>query len=145
MNDPANQPETLVSVPNEFEAAMIVSALAARDIDASTAGSFTAGFRAEAPGDVEVVVRQRDLERAKTALNELRPHAAHEIPSTAREPGSQSGHGNSDLAGLRIARVAGSRCALSVAIMPDPMALPSGTECPLTKQAASGYCAGGIL
>ena len=80
MNDPANQPETLVSVPNEFEAAMIVSALAARDIDASTSGSFTAGFRAEAPGDVEVVVRQRDLERAKIALEELRPHTAQKSP-----------------------------------------------------------------
>ena len=71
MHKPEKNPETLVSVPNEFEAAMIVSALAAHDIDATTTGNFTSGFKAEAPGDVKVLVRQSDLMRAKRLLNDL--------------------------------------------------------------------------
>lgn len=84
MHEQPNQPMTLVSVPNEFEAAMIVSALASHEIDASTSGSFTAGFRAEAPGDVEVLVRHRDLQRAQTVLDEIqsqppRAESAHSV------------------------------------------------------------------
>lgn len=68
MSDQGNTPVTLVSVPDELEAAMIVSALAAHGIDASTTGSFTAGFRAEAPGEVQILVRASELEKAQTAL-----------------------------------------------------------------------------
>lgn len=71
MHSPGNTPETLVSVPSDLEAAMIVSALAAHDVDATTSGGFTAGFRAEAPGEVSVLVRRTDLERARCVLSEL--------------------------------------------------------------------------
>jgi len=71
MHDPQNNPVSLLSVPNDFEAAMVVSALAAHEVDATTSGEFTSGFRAEAPGDVKVLVRQRDLGRAREVLDEL--------------------------------------------------------------------------
>ena len=34
-------------------------------------GGFTAGFRAEAPGDVQIIVRQADLEQARRALEKI--------------------------------------------------------------------------
>ncbi len=80
MHDHENTPETLVSVPNDLEAAMIVSALAARDIDATTSGGYTAGFRAKAPGEVQVLVRHRDLQRANSVLNELTVHKTSDSP-----------------------------------------------------------------
>ena len=61
----------LVSVPSEAEAAIIVAALAVRGVQASTTGDYTAGFRAEARGQVRVVVRRADLARAKQSLAEI--------------------------------------------------------------------------
>ena len=72
MSDDPNGPCTLSSVANEIEAADIVTALAAYDIEASTVGGFTAGYKAEAPGTVQILVRRSDLERAKLALAEIR-------------------------------------------------------------------------
>lgn len=68
--DPDN-PVVLTSVANEILAGTIVSALAECGIEASATGSYTSGFRAEAPGQVSVVVRQADLDRAKRALAEI--------------------------------------------------------------------------
>lgn len=70
MNDTPDpdSPELLVSVPTEFEASAIVAALAEQGIEATMTGGFTAGFLAEAPGDVAVAVKQEDLEKAKIAL-----------------------------------------------------------------------------
>ncbi len=86
MHDPQNNPVNLLSVPNDLEAAMVVSALAAHEVDATTAGEFTSGFRAEAPGLVSVLVRQRDLPRAREVLSELeseRPEEKHGPSATA--------------------------------------------------------------
>jgi hypothetical protein len=66
-----NNPEVLTSVRTDVEAAAIVGALATCGIEASTTGNYTAGFRAEAPGVVNVVVKLQDLERAKLALDEI--------------------------------------------------------------------------
>ncbi len=66
-----NNPEVLTSVRTDVEAAVIVSALAACGIQASTTGSYTAGFRAEAPGYVNVIVKCEDLDRARQALAEI--------------------------------------------------------------------------
>ena len=86
MHDSDNNPETLISVPNDLEAAMIVSVLAAHDVDATTSGGFTAGFRAEAPGEVQVLVRHRDLSKAREALweldSELLPNPAEQFQSS---------------------------------------------------------------
>jgi hypothetical protein len=66
-----NNPEVLTSVCTDVEAAAIVSALAALGVEASTTGGYTAGFRAEAPGRVNVIVKYADLGRAKNALAEI--------------------------------------------------------------------------
>jgi hypothetical protein len=67
-----DSPKVLVSVRNEIEAVGIVTALAARGISASTTGGFTAGFRAEAPGYIQVIVKEADLDQARQALAEIR-------------------------------------------------------------------------
>ena len=61
----------LTSVPTEVEASVIVAALAERNIRATTTGEFTAGFRAEAPGWVQILVAEDDLQRAKEILQEV--------------------------------------------------------------------------
>lgn len=66
----------LARAKNEVEAASLVTALSAYEIDATATGGFTAGFRAEAPGDVQVVVKQSDVERAKEALARIRDDQA---------------------------------------------------------------------
>ena len=67
-----NNPEVLTSVRTDVEAAAIVGALAALGIEASTTGGYTAGFRAEAPGFVNVIVKYADLHRARNALAEIK-------------------------------------------------------------------------
>ena len=71
MTTDPNNPEVLVSVPSDAEAVGIVAALAAHGIQAFTTGGLTAGFRAEAPGNVNVVVKQADFAQAKLALAEI--------------------------------------------------------------------------
>ncbi len=72
MTTDPNNPEVLVSVPSDVEAAAIVAALAERGVQASTTGGYTAGFRAEAPGQVSVVVRYADLDQAQLTLAEIK-------------------------------------------------------------------------
>ena len=72
MSTDPNNPEVLTSVSSDIEAAVIVAALTERGIEASTTGGYTAGFRAEAPGGVNVIVRHLDLERAKDVLAEIK-------------------------------------------------------------------------
>ena len=66
----------LTTVPGEFEAKAIVSALEAEGIRATAVGGFTAGFKAEAPGGASVMVLEDDLPRAKEILAELRKQGA---------------------------------------------------------------------
>lgn len=73
-SDP-NEPVVLISMLSEAEAATLIAALDAYGITAQSTGGLTSGFKAEAPGDVRVLVRQSDLERAKTALAEIRSQA----------------------------------------------------------------------
>ena len=61
---------TLAFVPSEIEATMIADELKRAGIQSEPAGLLTAGFRAEAPGKVKVLVHQKDLERAKALLDE---------------------------------------------------------------------------
>jgi hypothetical protein len=60
--------EVVARVTNEMEASLIVQCLANQGINARAVGGFTSGFRAEAPGDVSVLVRSGDLERAKKVV-----------------------------------------------------------------------------
>jgi hypothetical protein len=71
MTDDPNSPRVLLSVASDVEAASIVTALDAYDIRATATGGFISGFRAEAPGDVKVIVKAVDLDRARQALAEL--------------------------------------------------------------------------
>ena len=66
-----NNPTPLTRFTNEVEAATILAALAESGIQGTTTGSFTTGFRTEAPGDVTVVVRHCDLQRALEVLAEV--------------------------------------------------------------------------
>ena len=68
-----NEPAVVARVANEIEAAPIVALLAQHGIDASTTGGFTAGFRAEAPGEVCVIVRYGELPRARQLLADSPP------------------------------------------------------------------------
>lgn len=60
----------LISVPNEFEAAAIVAALADHGIVAQHVGGYTAGFKAKAPGLVQVLVKEEDLQRARAIIED---------------------------------------------------------------------------
>jgi hypothetical protein len=71
MTTDSNKPEILTRVENDIIATAIVTGLAAHGISASTTGSYTASFLAQAPGDVQVLVRHSDLARAKEAFDEL--------------------------------------------------------------------------
>ncbi len=73
--DPSS-PEVLVSLADEMEAAAIASVLADHGIRARVIGGYTSGFRAEAPGEVRVVVGQADMARAQTVLAEIRDEPA---------------------------------------------------------------------
>ena len=72
MDDQSSSPCPLLSVATEAEAAGIATALAQYGIKALTPGGFTAGFKAEAPGSVQVLVPRAELEQAKRALAEIR-------------------------------------------------------------------------
>lgn len=68
MSDESPTLAVLIRVPSELEAAMIVSLLGDHGLDSVADGGFTAGFRAEAPGDVAVRVRREDLVAARQIL-----------------------------------------------------------------------------
>jgi hypothetical protein len=70
-SDEAHSPEVLISVANEVAASAIVAALEEHGVKAMAVGGFTAGFRAEAPGDVRIVVRRNDLTRAQQVLEAI--------------------------------------------------------------------------
>lgn len=71
MSTDPNNPEVLLSVRNEAEAAAIVGALTDQGIETITTGSYTASFIAEAPGGVNILVKHADVERAEQALAEI--------------------------------------------------------------------------
>jgi hypothetical protein len=74
ITDP-NSPTVVYSADNAIEAAAIVTALEAEGITTTTTGSYTSGFQAEAPGPVQVVVRQSQAEKALAILERLEDEA----------------------------------------------------------------------
>lgn len=62
----------LTSAPREMEAGIIVAILEQHGIRATMTGVATAGFRAEAPGWVHVLVAEEDLPVAQAVLEEVR-------------------------------------------------------------------------
>lgn len=71
MNSPTDKLRTLIKVTSEVEAAILVAALAEHQIKAVSTGALTAGFRAEAPGMVSIMVEEDDLAIAQTALQQV--------------------------------------------------------------------------
>lgn len=71
MPDDPNQPTLLTAVPTEPQALMIVAALEDENIPAWIMGALTSGFRAAAAGQVQVMVRQSDVERAREILRAI--------------------------------------------------------------------------
>lgn len=76
MTDDPNRLVVVASVPTEEEAAVIVAALETRGVQAGFSGALTAGFRAEAPGDVHIMVREVDAVRAREILDQLEKGAS---------------------------------------------------------------------
>jgi hypothetical protein len=70
MAERAQEMTKLIEVRSEAQAAMIVAALEDAGIRAYMQGGLTAGFRAEAPGGVEVMVERADIGRAQEVLRE---------------------------------------------------------------------------
>lgn len=66
----------LTTVPGEFEASAIVSALEAEGIRAQAVGGFIAGFKAETPAGASVMVLEDDLPRAQAILADLKKNGA---------------------------------------------------------------------
>ena len=59
---------TLVRTRDEMAASLFLGALKEAGVRAEMAGGFIAGFRAEAPGYVDVVVNEKDLAEAQKVL-----------------------------------------------------------------------------
>ena len=70
--------EVLTTVASEVEAAALAAALEAQGIHVRVVGGFVAGFRAEAPADVQLLVLHADLDRARLALAALRDIDEHD-------------------------------------------------------------------
>lgn len=71
MPDDPNQPTLLTAVSSEPQAVMIVAGLEDEEIPAWIMGALTSGFRAAAAGQVQVLVRKSDVERAREILQTL--------------------------------------------------------------------------
>ena len=74
-NEPNLNNQELVTVaerPDGMSASIIVSVLQDAGIRATSNGEFTAGFRAEAPGMVRILVFESDAERARQVISEIK-------------------------------------------------------------------------
>jgi hypothetical protein len=60
--------EVLYRTPDEMGAAMIAGVLEEHGIRSTTTGGYTSGFRAEAPGELGILVASADLSHARTLL-----------------------------------------------------------------------------
>ncbi|MFV0443752.1 MAG: DUF2007 domain-containing protein [Planctomycetaceae bacterium] len=77
----------LTSVPHELEAGMIVAALVQAGIKACLTGQHTSGFRADAPGEVRVLVFEDDLKRAAELLQEIQAVPGQDVDWTQVDVG----------------------------------------------------------
>lgn len=78
MNLPADDQKlvTLTFLAGEIEATLLADELKNQGIPAQASGTLTAGFRAEAPGSVKVLVHEKDLAAAQQIMNDY--HASKE-------------------------------------------------------------------
>ncbi len=69
------------TAPSETEGALIVSALEAENIEAHLEGGMTASFRAEAPGEARILVREEDMAQAIEVVGQFWPKPAASAPA----------------------------------------------------------------
>jgi hypothetical protein len=81
----------LTSTALEMDAGIIVAALEENGIQATLSGAATAGFRAEAPGSVQVLVAEEDLPRAQMVLEEVRRNHGDEVDWSRVDVGQPEG------------------------------------------------------
>lgn len=74
-NSESTKAVPVASCTTELEASMIATGLNERGIEARVVGGATAGFRAEAPGMVKVLVHADDLAEAQCVIKEIRDEA----------------------------------------------------------------------
>jgi len=73
MTTDPNSPEKLLSVPNEIEAAVIVSALAEFGIESYAIGRYASALGADSGfSSVDITVRHADIESARQALEKIK-------------------------------------------------------------------------
>jgi len=70
-SDDTDELVKVYSAANEIEAKVVVNVLNAAGVEALMQGQHSASFRAEAPGDVKVVVREQDVAAAYEAIVKL--------------------------------------------------------------------------
>jgi hypothetical protein len=75
MKTDPNSPTVVFRADNAIEAGAIVTALEAEGIETTTTGTYTSGFQAEAPGQVQVVVRQSQADKARGVIERLEQEA----------------------------------------------------------------------
>jgi hypothetical protein len=70
---PSNTNElcVVITVPNEFEAGLVLDLLLDEGIDARADGGYTSDFRIGVAGSVRVLVHVNDAERAQHVLHEV--------------------------------------------------------------------------
>lgn len=66
--------------PSEAEGALIVSALESQNIEAHLEGGLTASFRAEAPGQARILVREEDMANATEIVGQFWPEPSAPAP-----------------------------------------------------------------
>ncbi len=62
---------TLATFDTEIQATLVANELKSQGVQAEPSGTFTAGFRAEAPGSVKVLVHDHDLARAQAIYDDF--------------------------------------------------------------------------
>ena len=68
----SSQPESLKvvrEVPDDIAAANLRAALEDAGIECQSVGDYTAGFRTEVPGGLQILVKAADLQRAQQVLD----------------------------------------------------------------------------
>jgi hypothetical protein len=76
-DDAGGMTAIFASFSDEWEAGLVRDTLLAAGIPATIAGGFTASFRADVPGRVRLLVRERDLVAAADAVQRAREDAAN--------------------------------------------------------------------
>lgn len=76
MTQDPDSPTIVYRAATSIEAASVVAALEAAGIKATATGTFTSSFQAEAPGDVQVVVRQSQAEKAGDVIEKWKAESS---------------------------------------------------------------------